>query len=269
MDFRGRRPILIALAAEAAGAAAALGAIQLHFRLAGADMALWAKLAIAGTAAGATALFLRTNWRWALFLSAFPGLFVGALRMDLPAWVPALGLAALALAMRNSLGQRVPLYLSNAETLAKLCALAPKNDPVHFVDLGCGFAAAPLALARHNAHPDSRFLGVENAPLPFLTARWNAWRAGDPRVRIRWGSIWETDLSEQDVVYAFLSPHPMPRLHAKARAEMAAGTLLVSNSFAVPNHQPDRIVPIKTGRATGLLVWEMPRRGGAADLTQE
>lgn len=258
MVFQGRRPVLIALAAEAAAAAAVVIAVQVNFQLAEADMPLAAKLLIAAAAAGGVALVLRANWRWAAFLAVLPTLFVGALRLDLPVWVPAAGLAALVLLMRNSLGQRVPLYLSNAETLEKLCSLHPSDEPVRFADLGCGLAAAPIALASHNRHPDSAFIGIENAPLPYLAARWNAWRTGDTRINVSWGSIWKADLGRYDTVYAFLSPHPMPRLYAKARAEMRAGARLISNSFAVPNAPPDREIAIESGRATGLLIWTMP-----------
>jgi hypothetical protein len=51
-------------------------------------------------------------------------------------------------------------------------------------------------------------------------------------------------LGDYDVVYAFLSPAPMPRLWEKVQAEMQPGNLFISNSFPVPGATPDRIIEV-------------------------
>ena len=75
---------------------------------------------------------------------------------------------------------------------------------------------------------------------------------GQKNCHLRWGDFWKTDLSEFDVVYAFLSPVPMPALWEKARLEMRKGSLLVSNSFIVPNVKPKRVVEVGDRRKTRL-----------------
>jgi hypothetical protein len=255
MDFKGRRPLIIAFLSEFVAAAVTVGAVQMYFSMFGTDMPLALKLTIAGGVAGSVAYALRATWIWCVFLAVLPSFLVGALNLQLPFWVPLLALIALFLAMRNSFTERVPLYLSNHKTLNLICGLVPKDTPVTMIDLGCGFAAVPMALARHNNHPDSKFVGVENAPLPYLVARVQAWRTGDTRIQIQWQSLWAVDLGAYDLVYAFLSPHPMPRLFEKAQKEMRSGTQFISNSFSVPNHPPDQTIPIGVGRATELLIW--------------
>ncbi|WP_420724121.1 hypothetical protein [Hwanghaeella sp. LZ110] len=257
MDFKGRRRLIIAFLSEFVAAAVTVGAVQIYFSLFGSDMPLVIKLVIAGTVAGGVAYSLRATLIWCVFLALLPILLVGALNLQLPFWVPLLVLAALFLAMRNSFRERVPLYLSNQKTLDLLCGLIPKDTPVSMIDLGCGFAAVPVALARRNTHPDSQFIGVENAPLPYLVAKIRAWRTGDTRIQIQWQSLWAVDLGRYDLVYAFLSPHPMPRLFEKAQKEMRSGAQFISNSFSVPNHLPDQTIPIGVGRATELLIWTM------------
>ena len=56
---------------------------------------------------------------------------------------------------------------------------------------------------------------------------------------------------------SFLSPAPMERLFAKAKAEMKPGSLFISNSFHVPNEPPTRIVELDDKRQTQLFVWEL------------
>lgn len=147
---------------------------------------------------------------------------------------------------------RVPLYLSNAATARALVALLPAA-PSLVVDLGCAHAGLLRRLAR--ARPDCRFVGIEHAPLPWLWARLASLSL--PNLRIRYGDFWQQDLSSFDVVYAFLSPVPMPRLMDKARAEMLSGTLLVSNSFAVPAAIADHVVELDDRRATRLYCYRL------------
>lgn len=257
MALRGRKPIVVAIAAQAAATLAVLALVQGHFHLAGTDLPVWLKISVASAAAAATAALFRSSLGWILFMAALPALFYLALIADLPIWVPGAGLLLLVLVLRNVIGDRVPLYLSNRETMDKLSALLAQDRPVSLLDLGCGTGSVPLALARRQTNPDSRFVGIENAPLPYAIARVRAMLAGDRRIQIRWGSLWNIDLADWDLVYAFLSPHPMTELFKKAHAEMSPGSIFISNSFEVPGHEPNRRLPIVTGRATALLLWNI------------
>ena len=160
-------------------------------------------------------------------------------------------LAALLLVYGGGILTRVPLYNSGRAAWEALLALLP-SGPVALVDLGAGLGGPLAFLARER--PDSSFRGVEASPLTCLAA----WLRTLPRrgnCRIRWGSLWREDLSGYDVVYAFLSPAPMPALWAKAVREMKPGSLLVSNTFTVPGQEPQRRIPLP-GRADAcLLIW--------------
>jgi len=268
MRFSGRTPILIAIASQSAAIVGLLAAIQGFHAYTGEDLPLWAKLGIACTLALATALAFRADWRWAAFLGAVPALFYFGLALSLPAWVPLVVLAVLIVVFWNVISDRVPLYLTNDETVTRLLELLPSDRPVRFIDLGCGTGTVPIALAALNADPNSRFEGVENAPLLYLGAKLRTLRARDPRIRIRYGSIWKTDLSEINVAYAFLSPHPMKRLFEYAENSLPKDAMFVSNSFEVPGKAPDKSIPLTTGRATELLVWYMRDGRNDAESTR-
>jgi len=66
--------------------------------------------------------------------------------------------------------------------------------------------------------------------------------------------FWEENLSAYDVVYAFLSPVPMSELWQKAKREMRAGSVFVSNTFRVDGEAPDSVIPLGGGRRS-LYVW--------------
>jgi hypothetical protein len=75
---------------------------------------------------------------------------------------------------------------------------------------------------------------------------------------LRWGDFWKTNLAEFDVVYAFLSPVPMPALWEKACLEMRKGSVLVSNSFVIPNVKAKRVIEVGDRRKTRLYVYVLP-----------
>jgi hypothetical protein len=263
-DERGRlrallaAPILRALAALGLSAVASAGAIQALWRLAGIDLPLGAKLALAGVLAAALgALFRLPRW-WLLLLALAPAALVGAIRLDLPAWAYVLAFAAGVLLLFNSAGERVPLFLTGRASKRALADLIEADRPIAAVDLGCGLGGPMLALAAANRAPDSRFLGVETAPVPFAIAWARARMTRDPRLSVRYRSLWSVDLGAFDLVYAFLSPAPMPRLMAKARAEMCDGALFVSNEFTDPSYPPDRTIDPKGVGGRPLHVWRIP-----------
>lgn len=192
-------------------------------------------------------------WWWWLNLAFVPSLLLAS-GAALPAWLFLLGFVLLLLFNWNSLGERVPLYLTGAgarEELVRL--LAKRGEAFRFVDLGCGPAGTLLALARQ--FPRAQFVGVETAPLSFAIAWLRALLQRN--CRIRYQSLWRTDLADFDLVYCFLSPAPMAELWRKARGEMRDGSWLLSNSFEVPGVPPQRVIELHDWRRSRLLVWQM------------
>lgn len=168
-----------------------------------------------------------------------------------PAWYLSAFFLLLLIYWRTDKSQ-VPLYLSNAATAAAVAKLLP-DRPCHVVDLGCGHGGLLRQLAR--TRPDCEFLGIEHAPLPWLWARLAS--LGFPNISIRYGDFWRLNLGLFDVVYAFLSPVPMTRLMQKASTEMRKGTLLLSNSFAVPEGKTEDVVAVSDRRETMLYCYRM------------
>lgn len=145
---------------------------------------------------------------------------------------------------------RVPLYLSNATTAEAVAGLLPPG-PCRVLDVGCGDGR----LLRHLAseRPDCEFVGVEHAPATWLWARLAS--IGRSNLSIRYGDFWKMNFGEFDVVYAFLSPVPMPALWQKCQSEMAAASLLISNSFFVPGIEAVKVVAVSDRRETQLYLY--------------
>jgi hypothetical protein len=258
-----RYPALRALLAQLLAAGLVVGLLLALAKLTAWRPSLWAVAVMQGFAAAGLGFRFGLS-RWWLPINLF---FVPALlamyALSLPAWAYAGLFFAILLFNWNSFGERVPLYLSGEPTERVLGQLLEDiGRPVTFVDLGCGLGGTIVRLSRR--FPESRFEGVETAPLSFVYAWLRSFLRSNCRVRYR--NLWREDLSRFDVVYCFLSPAPMGRLWRKASSEMRLGSRLVSNSFAVPDVPPSSVVSVKDWRDTRLLIWEMgePTRGETA-----
>ncbi|MDD5364898.1 MAG: class I SAM-dependent methyltransferase [Gallionellaceae bacterium] len=200
---------------------------------------------------GAAALLLSRWFRlplwWQVINTGFFPLLWLVYQADIePIWFLA-GFALLALTSLGSLKTRVPLYLSSQRAVEAVAGRVPAQARV--LDLGCGLGGWLASLKTRR--PDLVLAGVEVAPLNWLASRLRL----NGKAAIRLGSLWEEDLSDYDVVYAYLSPAPMAELWRKVEREMRPGSLFISNTFAVPGIEPDETVELKDLSHARLLIW--------------
>lgn len=232
------RPWLRALAVQATSWAAVFAAAQLIAPTSPA-------MIIGMQAALAAALAWRVHReRWWIALHAlFSPLGLLALGTGIdPRW----WLAALAVTMLlywGTPGTRVPLYLSGRSAVDTLDGLLHSRAARTLLDIGCGLGSVVAPLAQR--HPQVRVTGIEAAPLPWLVS-WLRTRTSTNASVLR-GDFFAADWGDYDLVYAFLSPHPMATVWDKARREMRPGSLLVSKDFAVPEATPEEIVSLADG----------------------
>jgi hypothetical protein len=218
-------------------------------------------LVLQGALAALICWFLRLPRWWLLIAFLFP-LAMGSVLLigNLPAWPFGLAFLILALVFSNTTRGRVPLYLTNSETASVLKDLMRDRGATRVLDLGCGLGGVVRALDGEGRTAR----GVENAPAVYLAARFLS--AVSAKGEIRRGDLWKTDVGQEDLVYAFLSPAPMAALWQKLSHEMKPGSLFVSNSFAVPDVDPDEIWELSDARKTRLFLYPI---GKAGETVQE
>lgn len=248
---RSMSPALKALVAQIAGWIAAFALARSGVLPAGP----WTLVATQALGAAAAAAALRSAHWWLPIHLAFTPLAVAARTLNLaPGWYLA-AFCILLFIYWTSFHTQVPLYLSNRPTADALAGLLPER-PASMLDIGAGTGSLLRRLAA--LRPDCRFRGVELAPGPWLAGR--LLLAGRTQVEWRRADLFSEPWADYDLVYAFLSPVPMAAVWQKAVAEMRAGSLLVSNTFGIPGHEPDLVVEVADRRATRLLAWRIPPR---------
>lgn len=205
-------------------------------------------------AAGLSRLLHSDRWWLWIHLGFAPVALLASMLRIAPGWY--LGLfIVLAVVYGSHFRSQVPLFLSNDLTTERLLDWVVDNQPLRFLDFGSGLGGVVRAVARQR--PLAQCEGVEGALGPALLGRLMA--VGQPNCTLRWGDFWKTDLQPFDVVYAFLSPVPMPALWEKACREMRPGTLLISNSFIIPGVKVQNTIEVKDKRETRLYIYRIPQ----------
>jgi hypothetical protein len=194
--------------------------------------------------------------RWWLFIQfAFIPSLVLVLTLGIP---PGFFLAAFLIMLVvywSTFRTQVPLYLSSNKVWRALETKLPTDQAFTFIDLGSGIGGVLTHLAR--SHPLGRYHGVEAAPLPYLWSWLRIKFGAYAQCSVHWGSLWDCNLSQYDVVFAYLSPVPMEHLWHKAKQEMRPGSLFISNTFAVPDQPPQESISVDDLHRSTLYCWRM------------
>lgn len=246
-------PAVQAAAIQLSAFLAALGMAQVVSLLTQLQLTLAMAAVLQGVlAASASRLWGLESW-WLAIQALFPMALVAMLSLQLPPYLFLIAFIALLGLYWSTFRTQVPFYPSGLPVWQAVSALLPADRPVRFVDVGSGLGGLVLHLSR--AHGQSRFVGIEIAPLPWLFSMLRSCFARGSARFVR-GDYERVDFGPYDVVFAYLSPAAMPALWEKARAEMRAGSLLLSYEFEIPGVTPHMTsMPFRHGPA--LYGWLM------------
>lgn len=247
-------PSIVALLLQCA----AFSLIQLTVEVTGLHASALQLAWLCGLLAAMFSFFSGLAQWWLLIQLLFAPTLVLMLAVELP---PNLFLGAFLILLFtywSTFRTQVPLYLSSNKVWHAMERLLPSertDSGFAFLDLGSGLGGALTHFAK--VRPDGLFVGVETAPLPFLWSWMRIRLSGHDNCRVHWGNLWDCDLSQYDVVFAYLSPVPMEKLWQKAHAEMRPGSLFISSTFAVPDKSPHETVLVDDSHRSTLFIWRM------------
>ncbi len=193
------------------------------------------------------------TWWVGIHLLFMPSL-TATLALSIPPFWFCLGFLLLTLIYGKTYQTQVPLYLSSQEVTKVLSSWLPKQHNFSFIDLGCGCGGLLKNLSQ--VQSNGNYYGIEAAPLPYLVSKLRN-IVFAPNNTIKWGDFWKDDLTQYDVVYAYLSPVPMKSLWEKARQEMQPGSIFISNSFIIPDVSPEKSVKLNDFSGSTLYMWRI------------
>ena len=112
--------------------------------------------------------------------------------------------------------------------------LAELKPGMKVVDLGSGAGRLLFLAAEHGAVA----VGYELNPLLFWWTKIRSILKKLPSVTVRCQSLYQADLHDVDVVFAFLFPKLMANLNDKLFSELRPGSKIVSYTFSIPGRTP-------------------------------
>ena len=234
---------------------AAFVLVILSVRLFGLNLAPLLFALLCGTLAAALSRIAGLASWWLFIQLAFAPALVLMLALDIPRIVYLAAFLVMLVVYWSTFRTQVPLYLSSDKVWRALESKLPAGQPLAFVDLGSGIGGVLVHLAQ--THPQGRYHGVEAAPLPFIWSWLRIKFRGHRNCTVHWGSLWDCDLSQYDVVFAYLSPVPMEALWNKVKQEMRPGSLFISNTFTVPDHPPQESISVDDLHHSTLYFWRL------------
>lgn len=244
-----RQPLRGLLAQVLGAAATAL----LAWMLPRAFHGMWPLALTQGCAAALVSYVLnQPRWWLPMHLLFMPAVVV-ALTLHLPSELYLAAFILFALVFWGTVKGDVPLFLSSREVMLAVAEITDDARARRFADLGAGVGSVAAPLAQH--FPLLMVEAWESAPLPWAITRWRGHQL--PNLTVRRQSFWDADLSQYDVVFAFLSPQPMPALGEKVLREMRPGCLFISSSFPVPNWKPETVYQVEDRRGTRLYCYRI------------
>jgi len=147
---------------------------------------------------------------------------------------------------------------SSSPATALILELLPENVEGEVLELGAGWGT--LAFPMASALPGVKIVAFELSPVPwvFMLARMALTRPRNLSVLRR--NFLKEKLENVSVVVCYLHSECLEMLRPKMEAELAPGTLVISNTFDIPGWQPRDVHRLECSFCPRVYVYEVPAR---------
>lgn len=126
----------------------------------------------------------------------------------------------------------LPPISTHPDRIRKALELVNLQPNETLYDLGCGHGQVLVIAAKEFG---ANAVGIEAGPVQCVISWVNCLRSGiRSQVRIEAGDFFKSDLSQADVVFAYLTSEFGERLEKKLRDELKAGARVVTVAFEMP-----------------------------------
>lgn len=125
----------------------------------------------------------------------------------------------------------------------KVLDCVPPETQGTILDLGSGWGTMVMQLAKK--FPHCHIIGYESSPIPYYFSKIWALFAKLPNMKIYRKNFFEENISNASLIYCYLYPGAMKQLRDKFNEELKPGTIVFSNTFALPNWEPVHVVNVK------------------------
>lgn len=110
------------------------------------------------------------------------------------------------------------------------------------IDLGSGWGTLAIGLAKR--FPSCQITGYESSPVPHYVSEVLLLLLRYPNLKFVRKDIYELSVGDAVAVTCYLYPVAMTKLKSKLETELRPGTIVITNTFAVPDWKPEKIAEV-------------------------
>ena len=129
---------------------------------------------------------------------------------------------------------------SSKKAYKAMLALADETGTGPIVDFGSGWGNFVISMAKHN--PQRQVIGYELSLLPWLSSRLLKKIGRLNNLTLYRQNFYQVNLPATAVIVCYLYPQAMHKIKHKLLAEQTKADFLISNYFALPSCQPEKII---------------------------
>lgn len=137
----------------------------------------------------------------------------------------------------------VPSFDKDLELMSDTLWLQPGKS---ILDLWCGDGKALRYLVKK--YDLTSWVGYEISIHAYLRWIYINWKKSIQNITIIHQSMYKADPKKYDYIYCYLMPFIMPSMEKWLEKNCRPGTVIISNTFPLPNRKPDRIIKNKKGK---------------------
>lgn len=142
---------------------------------------------------------------------------------------------------RITLKNSAPFLASGKGVVRKAIENIDVEREMKVYELGCGKADFLKELRKKYPDRELRLTGVEDFIFPLILLNIQNKIFGY-NIEIKGEDIFQTDISDADMIYCFLNPKTMEKMKNKFLFECDPGTRIVSYQFSIPGIEPEKII---------------------------
>ena len=142
---------------------------------------------------------------------------------------------------------------------AKKCLVRAVPQDVNTIyELGSGWGGLACSLAKK--YPQAQIHAFEISLLPWLISLIRQKIGKYSNLKIYRKNFYKISLEDADVIICYLYPGAMQKLKKKFNRELKLSALIISNCFAVPGWDPDKILRVSDLWRSEILIYKVLTR---------
>lgn len=144
---------------------------------------------------------------------------------------------------------------SSSRACATILKASEQGSEGLIIDLGSGWGTLVFALARK--YPASQIIGYELSWLPWLYSQACKVMFGLHNVQLIRQDFLTADLPEAAILTCYLFPQGMNALQIKMAESHYTNCLLISNTFALPDREPEQTIRLHDLYNTPVYIYQL------------